>query len=82
MREAAWVVLLAVVVVFVVLVAIEVGKRSEYRSPVDLAADLFTKTNVRNVAPTSSLVTNANGGAEMAAAGADEMAGDDLGLAS
>lgn len=60
MREAAWVVLLAVVVVFVVLVAIEVGKRSEYRSPVELAADLFTKTNVRNVeAPPSSLATNA-----------------------
>jgi len=52
MREAAWVVLLAVVVVFVVLVAIEVGRRSEYRSPVDLAADLFTRPNVRNVAPT------------------------------
>lgn len=61
MREAAWVVLLAVVVVFVVLVALEVGKRSEYRSPVELAADLFTKTNVRNVEapPPSSLSTNA-----------------------
>jgi hypothetical protein len=62
MREAAWVVLLAVVVVFVMLVALEVGKRSTYRSPVDLAADVFTKTNVRNVEPapssTSSLMTN------------------------
>lgn len=61
MREAVWVVLLAVVVVFVVLVAIEVGKRSEYRSPVELAADLFTKANVRNAdAPPSSLATNAS----------------------
>lgn len=69
MREAAWVVLLAVVVVFVVLVAIEVGKRSSYKSPVDLAADLFTRPNVRNVtpspSPTSSLVTNADTGAAM-----------------
>jgi hypothetical protein len=82
MREAAWVVLLAVVVVFVVLVALEVGRRSEYRSPVERVADLFTRSNVRNVnatTPPSSLVTNATmGGGDM---GGAEM-GADLDLAS
>lgn len=50
MRDA-WVVVLAVVVVFVLLVAIEVGRRSSWRSPVDLTANLFTRPNVRNTAP-------------------------------
>lgn len=81
MREAAWVVLLAVVVVFVVLVALEVGRRSEYRSPVERVADLFTRSNVRNVMPqpsTSSLVTNAGD----VGAGGGVAVNDDLDLAS
>jgi hypothetical protein len=81
MREAAWVVLLAVVVVFVLLVALEVGRRSTYRSPVDLAADLFTKPNVRNVAPqpsAPSLATNA--GTMMT--GGDAGVGGEVDLAS